>query len=413
MDNKVKLLVIGLGVVAAISLLIAFQLNLTNNKSRFRIDTAEQKTAELSQKNEKLLQERKAFEIRSSELESTASKLKVRATDLEQELAVLRERLDLTAGERDNLIDKVQMLIDDKQTLSEKLEKERSRRRKGVEKTEKIEITSLGTSAATSAQQSYWADVLRQKADAELELENVKSQLNEISYKANELFKERDALKMDLFALSQEKEDLVRRALYNEKLARALSEDLVREKNDKEAVIAQLYRIREDSRMLRSRVKDLESTKTTLYRKIDSLEQQRSSLKRKLDETETMLTNRIDEVVKIRTDIEKAHSRAILEEGVTSRTVELSPIIVRGDQEGIPRLTGRVVSVNRQNKFVIIDLGQKQGVQPGNTLGVYRDDTYIATIEILQLRKEISAADIREVASGKDIEAGDIVKINN
>ena len=101
-------------------------------------------------------------------------------------------------------------------------------------------------------------------------------------------------------------------------------------------------------------------------------------------------------------------------EGSTaSRTVELSPIIVHGDQETKASLTGRVVSVNKQNKFVVVDLGQKQGIQVGSTFGVYRGGDYIATIEILQLRKDISAADIREVASGKNIEVGDIVKINN
>ena len=45
MNNKLKLLVIGLGVIAAISLLIAFQLNLTNNKIRMRNAAIEQELA--------------------------------------------------------------------------------------------------------------------------------------------------------------------------------------------------------------------------------------------------------------------------------------------------------------------------------------------------------------------------------
>lgn len=411
MDNKVKLLVIGLGVVAAISLLIAFQLNLTNSKIRLQNTSLLQQSTELSQKNEQLTQELDSFKIKNKELQENIDKVQARSTDLQQELAVLRERLDLTANERDKLIDKVQALGEEKQSLSKQLQQKRDEKDK--EKETVAAAPSAGFSAATSAQQAYWADVLRQKANAELELEQVKSQLTEISYKTNELLKERDTIKMDVNALMQEKEDLIRRASYNEKLAEALSEDLVREKNDKEAVIAQLESVREDSRILRSRVKDLEDTKSTLYMKIDSLEQGRNALKRKLEETEQMLTERIGEVVKIKTDIERAQSRAAAEGSIASRTVELSPIIIHGNEETKAPLTGRVVSVNKQNKFVVIDLGQKQGMQAGNTFGVYRDGDYIATIEILQLRTDVSAADIKELAGGKNIEVGDIVKINN
>ena len=54
MDNKIKLLVIGLGVLAAISLLIAFQLNLTNKKIEIRKVAIERELAQVSQENEKL-----------------------------------------------------------------------------------------------------------------------------------------------------------------------------------------------------------------------------------------------------------------------------------------------------------------------------------------------------------------------
>jgi len=416
MENKVKLLVIGLGVVAAISLLIAFQLNLTNNKIKLRNDVITQELEKVTQENTQLAQKIVEASNKNKEIITNFKTLESDAKSLREELKALQERLDMTAGERDSLIDKVQQLMDEKRALTDDLTKEKEKRKQVEDKAKEAGQGAQAAGqvpAAGAGQQSYWAEVLRQKADAELELEHIKSQLTEISYKASEYLKERDALQMELKALTQEKEDIERRAAYNERLAMALSEDLVREKDDKEAVIEQLQAVRDDSRMLRSRVKDLDDTKTTLYKKIDSLEEQRNALKQKLEETERMLSDRLNEVVNIKTDIEKAQSKINATAEAASRTVELSPIVVVGEQEKKPSLTGRVISVNKENKFVVIDLGQQQGVESGDTFGVYRNDEYVATIAILQLRKDISAADIKEVSSGKRIEVGDIVKENN
>lgn len=410
MDNKVKLLVIGLGVVAAISLLIAFQLNLKNNALRIRNDAIDQELTKKEQENEELTKKLSDVLSKNRDLLKSYGELETQATGLKDELQVIKERLELAANERDNLIGKVQELISSKQKLSDELGVERQKREE-QEKTGQ-EKPATPSSSAGSEPQEYWAEVLREKANAELEFEQIKAQLTEISYKANEVIKERDALQLELNALVQEKEDLNRRAAYNERLAKALSEDLVREKNDKEAVITQLEKLKDESSMLRSRVKDLDDTKTTLYRKIDSLEQDRSALKRKLEETESTLTERIDEVVKIKSDIERAQENVAVQSPASSRTVELAPIVVRGDQQK-PQLTGRIVSIKKEDNFVIIDLGQSQGVRPADTFSVYRNDAFVATIEVLQVRKDISAADIKETVSGKNIEAGDIVKKNN
>lgn len=412
MDNKIKLLVIGLGVLAAISLLIAFQLNLTNKKIQLRKVAIEKDLAQVSKENEKLAKDLAAALAKNRAITNDVKEAEGKGKQLQEEINRLKERLGLTASERDSFIDKIQSLINDKRKIQVELNKEKAKV-KGDAKDEKEEGIATIYSP-TSSQEAFWADVLRQKADAELELEHVKSQLKEISYKADELLRERNSIELELRDSIQQKEDLERQASYNEKLARALSEDLVREKNDKEALASQLDKLRDDGRQMRSRIKDLESTKATLYKKIDIIEQERNALKGRLVQTESVVIKRVDEIIKIKRDLEKFQAQGMTTMVPGSRTVELSPIIVVGKQDSArPTLTGRVLSVNKENDFVIIDLSEKSGVNVNDRFNVYRNNKFIASITVIQMRREISAADIVEIAVGQNIKVGDIIKSIN
>jgi chromosome segregation ATPase len=418
MENRIKLLVIGLGVLAAISLLIAFQLNITNNKIRINKAAVERELDRVSKENEKFAKDLSNVLANNKSLASSLEEVEAKGKSIQDDVNRLKERLDLTTKERDSLIDKVQGLIEDKRKIQESLDAEKSKKAKREENGEEV---SGGAGAATTAtytpgssQEAYWANVLRQKANAELELENVKAQLKEISLKADELFREKNNIEMELKNVTQLKEDMERRTAYNEKLANSLSEDLVREKNDKAELSEQLNKVSDDNRQMRARIKDLEETKTTLYRKIDNIEQERLALRNKLGETEGALTERVNEIVKVKRNLDKFQSNEVANVVPGSRTVELSPIIVRGKQDAEkPALTGRILSINRENKFVIIDLSSNSGLKLNDRFNVYRDGKYIGSIEVIQMRKDISAADIKETSAGEDIKIGDIIKLSN
>ena len=71
---------------------------------------------------------------------------------------------------------------------------------------------------------------------------------------------------------------------------------------------------------------------------------------------------------------------------------------------------GSIISINESNNFIIADLGQaNSSVSIGNTLRVYRGSQQIATLEVIQVRREICAADIKDKTS--ELKVGDIVKI--
>ena len=66
------------------------------------------------------------------------------------------------------------------------------------------------------------------------------------------------------------------------------------------------------------------------------------------------------------------------------------------------------MSVNDQSNFVIVDIGEKRGLRAGDTLGVYRGVDYIARLEVLQVRPDIAAADLKEQSA--QVKVGDTVR---
>jgi len=104
--------------------------------------------------------------------------------------------------------------------------------------------------------------------------------------------------------------------------------------------------------------------------------------------------------------------------------VELPPIVLEGGPRRLAKLTpaspfghinkssglkGRVVTVNRQHNFVVIDLGMEDGIEVGNSFSVYKGDSIIGYVEVIQTRKRIAAADIKDIKEGFHIEIDDIV----
>jgi hypothetical protein len=141
----------------------------------------------------------------------------------------------------------------------------------------------------------------------------------------------------------------------------------------------------------------------------------KDKLNRRLQETEQLVQGRIDEVLQIKKDLESRIGKGSA--GISadeSKPIELPPIVVRSGatpakaSTGMSSLTGKVVSLNDANNFVIIDLGEDNGVKVGDNFKIYRDNKQVASIEVIQTRKDISAADIKQ--KSQKIQVGDLVK---
>ncbi|HBR14589.1 MAG TPA: hypothetical protein DD723_03465 [Candidatus Omnitrophica bacterium] len=90
---------------------------------------------------------------------------------------------------------------------------------------------------------------------------------------------------------------------------------------------------------------------------------------------------------------------------VDPEEVDLEKIVVVPDE--IP--DGRILSVDTETEFVIVNLGEKDGIIPGKILSVYRGNDYLGDITITRVQPEMSAADFIPPFSSRKVRKNDQV----
>jgi len=185
--------------------------------------------------------------------------------------------------------------------------------------------------------------------------------------------------------------------------------ELARAQNEKKFLNDRVQKTLEENSSLRDQIKQLTSTKIALEKSIVRLQDEKKQIEKKLMETENVIQSRIDQIWSIKENLDKD-----LKPQTKSGQVELPPIVVAQDGVSADNTTvavgfsGTVVSMNPDNNFVIVDIGENSGLKVGDTLSVYRGTEYIAGLEVIQLRKDIAAADIKEKVAA--INVGDVVR---
>jgi len=71
---------------------------------------------------------------------------------------------------------------------------------------------------------------------------------------------------------------------------------------------------------------------------------------------------------------------------------------------------GRILSVDTETEFVIVSIGEMDGVEVGNVLSVYRGEDYVGEIRVTRLQPEMSAADLIPPFSIRSVKKNDQVK---
>jgi hypothetical protein len=129
---------------------------------------------------------------------------------------------------------------------------------------------------------------------------------------------------------------------------------------------------------------------------------------------ETVFTGKISQISELKEQLEAIRTGAAEIEAPLKKKepVELPPIVVRPQVETqIQEPTdflGRVLTVDRENNFSIIDLGEEAGVKIDDTFGVYREGKKIANIKVIKTSKSVAACDIAQET--RPIEIGDTIK---
>ncbi|HLF17438.1 MAG TPA: hypothetical protein VI749_00890 [Candidatus Omnitrophota bacterium] len=106
---------------------------------------------------------------------------------------------------------------------------------------------------------------------------------------------------------------------------------------------------------------------------------------------------------------------AALTDNEANKEMSLDEIVVKTDAENqavsVPTKVpeGRIISVDDETEFVIVDLGKKHGVTLGRIMSIYRGDKYLGDIKITRVQPEMSAADLILPLTGKLVRKNDQV----
>jgi peptidoglycan hydrolase CwlO-like protein len=134
--------------------------------------------------------------------------------------------------------------------------------------------------------------------------------------------------------------------------------------------------------------------------RIDGLEQEKVSLQIQMDD----LNNQI---VQVQDELRDSEDKVLtLEQTVAQLETELG----YNSDKPLPRgLTGRVLFVNRDWNFVVIDLGSDQGLVANAEMLIHRDDSLIGKVTISGIARTMAIAELNSDWAQADVKEGDFV----
>jgi myosin heavy subunit len=204
-------------------------------------------------------------------------------------------------------------------------------------------------------------------------LEKEKNQSAALSQKISEI----ESGKSELAAKLQEQKVELSKAYakleQNEKRIKELRFSLDEEKNKAQEAVSELASLRGD-------LAEAKTSKADLERKVSKNEEEIGSFK-----------EQIAKLKKLRTTLE-----AKLKELNGKSDIELGKIIIApegGKKEPLAKdLEGKILVVNKEYGFAVINLGAQDGVSAGDMLSIYKNDKYIGDIVIERVDKIMSSA---------------------
>ncbi len=423
MSKAVKISFVILGVLAIVAILFAgatlsqkAQLEKNQKSLEKMVEDTKNRELKLIKDNKQLTEKVDTVTQEKQDLNDQLRELRSgKLADLEEEIDDLRaekeiwvRRLEDLRKERDQLVEK----------LKEKPEKEIVYIEREPEPGQPAQAQMLPPppgSTPEAEEESYWAGVLRDKANLQLEVQSLQQELANAKVELVEIKKKNSDMQLELSEVKNQKEAIEHEIKRGKDLADTLSLEVARIQNEKKFLDNRLMKVGEENDDLREKIKQLTSTKIALEKSIVRMQDEKKNLEDKLIETENVIQNRIDEIWEIKKGIDETFRPAKARQ---KGEVELTPIVVSasGETEKYPYpyegkgpgFEGNIVSVNDDNNFVIVDVGKTDGLRLGDSLGVYRGAEYVAGLEVIQIRDDIAAADIKNKVS--TIQVGDAVR---
>lgn len=260
----------------------------------------------------------------------------------------------------------------------------------------------------------------------------IQQQVNQLQTQNQDLLQQLDGLQAERKALDERLATLrtqLATATSNVERSRVDLEELTQRHDqlleERDQLQQQVERLTSEQETARERVKDLERAKAELDRtaqqtheRFTLLDRDYRQLQQKVAELEARPlagTNPLVTTERIATgETRVVGAPAAAESGDSSSgmsgTVELPPIVVRKDQAGMTTAVhGRLMEVNREHNFVVVDRGNLDGVRMGMTFDILRSGQLVGRATVVRVRPKLAACDIVRAKTPSSLQVGDLV----
>ncbi len=416
----IVLLVVSVG-VAVYTLMQKQTLEQQTQGLQAQIAEFQTKESDLLSKAKKIQQELDGVNDRVSQKDKEKQQIQQSYDELKSKFDAVDGQVAQANKERDDWKGRLETIRKERDSLMEKLKSQPEKivyKEAAPKAVETANASSDAPAITAPAGDQYWAQVLKEKAALQLDLAKAKADLDESALQVTELKKQHADLELEFKNLTDAKQQVERRLnenqqeyerklKYNEDLANSLSLEIARARNDQKLSNDRSEKIKQDNGQLQEQIKQLSTTKLALEKTIAHINQDKASMQKKLNETEGVIQGRIDEIWQIKQKLDQKISDLPTK---SAGQVDLPPIIVNAEASASPDAKGQgtIISINEANHFAIVDLGEGDGSQVGKQLTVFRGNNSIGTLEVIQVRKDISAADIKQTST--KVKVGDVVR---
>lgn len=157
-----------------------------------------------------------------------------------------------------------------------------------------------------------------------------------------------------------------------------LTSDLQQEKTTKNQALSEIEQLRQDLQQQKSLRSNLETKFNQAQEDVKKIQAQLAELESKKSELEAKIK-----------DLEAKEQNVELGEIVVSPEGESKAATV---EKTDTQLQGKVLVVNKDYNFAVINLGSKDGIGIGNIFSVYRNNKYLGDIKIEKIHDSMAAA---------------------
>jgi len=327
------------------------------------------------------------------ELKSKLQAIEERFNVLEASHSTLKSERDTVAGERDSVKRELASVKKGKAFLEKRLKEMES--------------------------DMFVASLLKQKVGLEVEIERLKNDMGPKDQEITRLKAESMDKDLALAKLQEEKNFINQKLNNSEQVAQILSGDLLKEKDAGKEDKAMYENIAMENSALRSKISKFEG----IAKEYNSLLAEKENMNTRLARLESEIEYKDREINKFKVALQENAAAGSVETRAETyhspKEVDLPPIVAQKiakfttpSLERIgenAKLKGRIITINKEHNFVVIDLGKQDGIDIGNNFNVYRGEILLGSVEIIQARDRIAAADIKDLKEGMSIEINDTV----